>query len=86
VYKFQRVADYGLALKYADRAYRLVPQLPEAERFNLRSQLDRAAMSIALNIAEASTGQSDAEQQRFLGMATRSYLEPILKPLRGANK
>ncbi|MBI2115215.1 MAG: four helix bundle protein [candidate division NC10 bacterium] len=77
MYKFQRLAVYGLALDYADQAYRLGLQLPEGERFNLRSQLDRAATSIVLNIAEGSTVQSNAEQQRFLGMAVRSYLETV---------
>jgi four helix bundle protein len=30
-----------------------------------------------LNIAEGSTGQSDAEQARFLGMAIRSLIETV---------
>jgi len=30
-----------------------------------------------LNIAEGSTGQTDSEQNRFLGLALRSYLETI---------
>jgi four helix bundle protein len=34
-------------------------------------------MQQAVNIAEGSTGQSDAEQNRFLGLALRSYLETI---------
>ena len=37
----------------------------------------KSATSIALNIAEGSTGQSDLEQKRFLGLALRSYLETI---------
>jgi four helix bundle protein len=32
---------------------------------------------MVLNIAEGSTGQSNAEQSRFLGLAARSYLETI---------
>jgi len=32
---------------------------------------------VVLNIAEGSTGQSNAEQKRFLGLALRSYLETI---------
>ncbi|HAF25440.1 MAG TPA: hypothetical protein DCK93_21455 [Blastocatellia bacterium] len=32
---------------------------------------------MVLNIAEGSTGQSDAAQNRFLGLAMRSYLETI---------
>ena len=52
------------ALEYIDRTYELTKQLPDSERYNLRSQLERASTSIALNIAEGSTGQSDAEQNR----------------------
>ena len=76
-YKFQKLQVYQLALEYVDAVYLLSRQLPERERFNLTSQIERAATSIALNIAEGSTGQSDAEQNRFLGMALRSYLETI---------
>jgi four helix bundle protein len=37
----------------------------------------RAVTSVALNIAEGSTGQTDAEQARFLGLAIRSLLETV---------
>lgn len=76
-YKFQKLAVYQSALEYIDRTYELTKQLPDSERYNLRSQLERASTSIALNIAEGSTGQSDAEQNRFLGLAVRSYLETV---------
>jgi len=76
-YKFQKLQVYQLALEYTDRVYNLSRHLPERERFNLCSQIERAATSIVLNIAEGSTGQSDAEQNKFLGYALRSYLETI---------
>jgi four helix bundle protein len=76
-YKFQKLAVYELALDYIDTVYLLGKHLPDSERFNLQSQIERAATSIALNIAEGSTSQSDAEQNRFLGLALRSYLETI---------
>lgn len=76
-YKFQKLQVYQLALDYADAVYVLSRQLPERERFNVSSQVERAATSIVLNIAEGSTGQSNAEQNRFLGLALRSYLETI---------
>jgi len=76
-YKFQKLQVYQLALAYVDSIYVLAMQLPDKERFNLSSQVERAATSIVLNIAEGSTGQSDAEQNRFLGLALRSYLETI---------
>ena len=76
-YKFQKLQVYQLALEYADAVYSLSRQLPERERFNFSSQVERAATSIVLNIAEGSTCQSNAEQNRFLGFALRSYLETI---------
>ena len=68
---------YKLALEFTDAAYQLASSLPDHERYNLRDQLTRAATSIVLNIAEGSTGQTDPEQNRFLGLAIRSYLETI---------
>jgi len=68
---------YQLALDYIDKVYDLVKRLPVEEKYNLSSQLIRSATSIALNIAEGSTGQSDKEQSRFLSMALRSYLETV---------
>ena len=51
--------------------------MPRSEAYNLKSQITRAATSVALNIAEGSTGQTDAEQARFLGLAIRSLLETV---------
>ena len=76
-YKFQRLDVYRLALEYLDRIYAVAQDFPEPEKFNLRSQIERAATSIVLNTAEGSTGQSDPEQSRFTSMALRSYLETV---------
>ncbi|WP_259082584.1 four helix bundle protein [Salinibacter ruber] len=65
------------ALDYADQIHDITEQLPKHERHNLADQMTRAANSIALNIAEGSTGQSDAEQDRFLRIAIRSLLETV---------
>jgi four helix bundle protein len=66
-YKFERLEVWGLALEYTDMIYGIADQLPRSEEYNLKSQVVRAATSVALNIAEGSTGQSDAEQARFVG-------------------
>jgi hypothetical protein len=63
-YKFQRLEVYQLALDYIDLTYILAAALPKFEEYNLKSQVIRAATSVALNIAEGSTGQSDPEQSR----------------------
>jgi four helix bundle protein len=43
----------------------------------LTSQIKRAADSVSLNIAEGSTGQSNREFNRFLGMVMRSDIEVV---------
>ena len=76
-YKFQSLLVYKLALEYIDQVYDIVSSLPDSEKYNLSSQLVRSATSIALNIAEGSTGQSNKEQARFLSLSLRSYLETV---------
>jgi len=76
-FKFENLEVWQLALEYIDGVYRLAGLLPEKEVYNLRSQWVRAATTIALNIAEGSTGQSDPEQERFLGYAIRSLVECV---------
>src|SRR5215467_3355259 len=76
-FKFEHLDVWKMSLDYCDLIYELADKLPESERFNLKSQITRAATSISLNIAEGSTGQSDLEQSRFLGMAIRSLIESV---------
>ena len=77
VFKFEKLEVWRLAVEYVDTVYGIAELLPRAEEFNLKAQMRRAATSVALNIAEGSTGQTDAEQARFLGLALRSLLETV---------
>lgn len=76
-FKFEKLEVWQRALGYVDLTYDIAAKLPRDEEYNLRSQIVRAATSVALNIAEGSTGQTDAEQARFLGMAIRSLIETV---------
>ena len=76
-YKFQKLQVYQLGLDYVDATYELTSKFPKSENINLRSQLERPATSIVLNIAEGSTGQTDPEQARFLGLSIRSLMECV---------
>lgn len=76
-YKFEKLEIWNLALEYIDKIYKMVQELPPIEQYNLSSQILRSSTSVALNIAEGSTGQSDAEQNRFIGMAIRSLIESV---------
>ncbi len=76
-FKFEKLEVWGLALEYIDLIQVITGRLPKSEEFNLKSQINRAATSVALNIAEGSTGQTDTEQARFLGLSIRSLLETV---------
>jgi len=76
-FKFEKLEVWQDALQYIDLVYEITEQLPRSEEHNLKSQLIRAATSVALNIAEGSTGQTDIEQARFIGLALRSLIETV---------
>jgi four helix bundle protein len=65
------------SMAYAVAIYGFVKELPESERYNLVSQLQRAVTSVALNIAEGAGSSTKAEFARFLGYAYRSLKEVI---------
>ncbi len=76
-FKFEKLEIWHLAIDSANNVHLLTRNFPKEELFSLSSQMKRAADSISLNIAEGSTGQSDAEQLRFLFYAQRSAIEVV---------
>ena len=76
-FKFEKLEVWKLGLEYINLIYAIAEKLPAFEEYNLKSQIVRAGTSIALNIAEGSTSQSDPEQARFLGFAIRSLIETV---------
>jgi four helix bundle protein len=76
-FKFEKLEIWQLSVELTDMVYAITEQLPDTERFNLKSQIQRAATSVSLNIAEGSTGHTDAQQVRFLSYANRSVIEVV---------
>lgn len=76
-FKFENLKVWQKALDLTDEIDKLTKTFPKEELFILTSQIKRAADSISLNIAEGSTGQSNAEFTRFLRYALRSDIEVV---------
>ena len=76
-YKFEDLEVWQLSLELNDMVYEVSSGLPDIEKFNLMTQINRAVTSVSLNIAEGSTSQTDKEQTRFIGYAIRSLIEVI---------
>ncbi len=76
-YKFENLEVWQRTLEMSYKISMLVSKFPKDELYVLSSQLKRAVDSISLNIAEGSTGQSNAEFKRILGYSVRSALELV---------
>lgn len=76
-FKFENLKIWQESLELTNSIHILTKSFPKDELFILTSQMKRAADSICLNIAEGSTGQSNAEQKRFIGYSQRSALEVV---------
>ena len=73
--RFTRVAAWRRSHQFALGIYQLTAGFPPAERFGLVSQLRRAAVSVAANIAEGAKRRSNRAYEHFLNIAEGSLAE-----------
>ena len=76
-FKFENLKVWQSSVELSGQISELIEKFPKKELFILKSQMQRASDSISLNIAEGSTGQTNPEFRRFLGMAIRSSIEVV---------
>jgi four helix bundle protein len=76
-FKFENLEVWKESSEMTGIIHDVSAKFPKAELYVLTSQIKRAADSVALNIAEGSTGQSNPEFRKFLGYAIRSGIEVV---------
>jgi four helix bundle protein len=76
-FKFEKLEVWRESIELSGIVSDVAMKFPKVERFVLTAQIQRAADSVSLNIAEGSTGQSDPEFGKFLGYSIRSAAEVI---------
>jgi len=76
-FKFEKLKIWQRAVDFTTEIHNLTRKFPKEELYILSSQIKRAADSIALNIAEGSTGQTNAEFRQFIVYSIRSTIEVV---------
>ena len=79
-YSFEDLEVYRAAREYRKNIFRLIRNLPACEKYNLESQMRRAATSLTNNIAEGHGRYHYQENIQFLRIA-RGSLEELLDDL-----
>jgi four helix bundle protein len=75
VQSYRDLRVWKTAVELTLEIYRITESLPPSERFGLSSQLRRAAVSIASNIAEGHARSTRGEYLNFLSIARGSAIE-----------
>ena len=71
----KNLVAWQVAMDLAEAVYRATRAFPEDERFGLRMQVRRAAVSVASNIAEGHGRTSKKDYSRFVMIARGSLKE-----------
>jgi four helix bundle protein len=79
-YTFEDLEVYKAAREFRKKIFNLIKQLPSEEKYNLGSQMRRAATSLTNNIAEGHGRFHFQENIQFLRQA-RGSLEELLDDL-----
>lgn len=75
IYPFEKLRVWQDARKLVKALYPLTKRFPRSEIYGLVSQINRAAVSVAANIAEGSSRMSRKDQAHFSEIAYGSLME-----------
>ena len=77
IFSFEKLEVWIEAKEFSKLIYQITSKFPDTEKFGLISQLRRASISIASNIAEGSARKSFKDKAHFTTMAFGSSVEVL---------
>lgn len=77
VFTFEKLETWQLSKRFVIQIYKITDQFPNNEKYGLVSQINRAAVSIASNLAEGTSRSSSKDQAHFSQIAYSSLMEVI---------
>ena len=76
-FSFEKLEVWKCSVDLSKTIYQLTTNFPENEIFGLVSQLRRASVSIASNLAEGTSRQTNKDKAHFTTMAYSSLMEVL---------
>ena len=75
MFAYQKLDVWQIAKRFIIKVYKTTDKFPSSERYGLISQITRAAVSIASNLAEGNSRSSNKERVHFAEIAYGSLME-----------
>ncbi len=72
---FKKLLIWQLGMDIVNKVYDIIPTLPQEEKYGMKSQMTRSAVSIPANVAEGSAKRSTKEYVRYVEIAQGSSFE-----------
>lgn len=76
-FSFEKLEVWECSVDFTKSIYELTTYFPENEKFGLTSQLRRASISIASNLAEGTSRSTNKDKAHFTTMAFSSLMEVL---------
>ncbi len=74
-YSFEKLEVWKESIELVEEVYELTDTFPSDERFGLISQMKRSAVSIASNISEGTSRNTNKDKAHFTTMSYSSAME-----------
>lgn len=75
IHNFRKIEVWKDSMELTKSVYKIISEIPNEERFGLKSQISRCSVSIPSNIAEGSGRSTDKDFAHFLSMSLGSSYE-----------